>query len=70
MRITTREVLDREAFAERRNRPRISLVTRCRDCGWIIDEGQTYCEGCTVRHQFADRTRRAAHDPYQRRLVP
>ena len=70
MRITTREVLDREAVEERRNRPRIPLVTECRSCGRVIADGETHCEGCTVRHQFADRTRRAAHDPYQRRLVP
>lgn len=70
MRPTTREVLDREALAERRNRPRISLVTRCRDCGWIIDEGQTYCEGYTTRHRLMDRTRRTVHDLHQRRLVP
>lgn len=70
MRPTTREVLDREAFAERRNRPRISLVTRCRDCGWIIDEGQTYCEGCTTRHRLDNRSHQVTSDVRQRRLVP
>jgi len=70
MRITTREVLDREAIEERRNRPRIPLVTECRSCGWVIDDGGIYCEGCTTRHRLAARTRRTVHDLHQRRLVP
>ena len=70
MRITPREVLDREAVEERRNRPRIPLVTECRSCGRVIADGETHCEGCTTRHQLAARTRRAAHDLYQRRLAP
>ena len=37
MRITTWEILDREALDERRNRPRIPLVTECRSCGRVAD---------------------------------
>ena len=69
MRLTTRETLDREAVEERRNRPRIPLVTECRSCGRVIDDGGIYCEGCTTRNRLADRTRRTAHDLHQRRLV-
>lgn len=70
MRITTREVLDREAVEERRNRPRTPLVTECRSCGRVIADGGIYCEGCTTRHRLMDRTRRTVHDLHQRRLVP
>jgi len=70
MRLATREGLNWDTIEERRNRPRIPLVTECRSCGRVIADGETHCEGCQVRHQLADRDWRAAHDLCQRRLVP
>ena len=70
MRITTREVLDREAIDDRRNRPRIPLVTECRSCGRVIADGETHCEGCALRHRHHERYVGAARSVYQRRLVP
>ena len=70
MRITTREVLDWEAIEERRNRSRIQLVTECRSCGRVIDDGGIYCEGCALRHRHHERYVGAARSVYHRRLVP
>lgn len=70
MRITTREVLDWKAIEERRNRSRIPLVTECMDCGRIIDDGKTYCEGCALRHRLHERDVGPARTVYQRRLIP
>lgn len=70
MRLTTREVLEWEALEERRNRPRIPLVTACRSCGRVIADGETYCEGCKLLFRIQTRDDWATRSVYQRRLVP
>lgn len=70
MRLTTREVLNREALEERRNRPRISLVTECDRCGRIIADGETYCDGCKLLFRTQMRDDWARRSVHQQRLIP